>query len=99
MFDALVERCNLLKSAFIYRDEMKAALSNAEARVKEKKEAVKNFTNGFKFPFHELGESAAQDHFQEVLYRFDGDVYLISFHSNERCLVAEKVEFYNPTQE
>lgn len=99
MFDELIERCNLLESAFIYRDEIKAALSNAEARVKEKKEAVKSFTNDFTFPFHELGQNAAQERFKEVLYRFGEDVYLISFHTGERCLVAEKIEFYNPPQE
>jgi hypothetical protein len=96
MFDKLIEDCESLKSAFIQRDEAKKALAEAEANVKLKKESVKQFTNDFTFPYHDLGRSAAQDHFQEVLYRFNEDVYLISFHNTERCLVAEKIEFYKP---
>lgn len=91
MFDELIRLSRVLKSAYQDLSDAESLLEEAKARVESGKKAVRAFSVDGKSGY-DLRD------FKEILYPFEGGIYLIRYSDGGRALVAEKVEFYKPTE-
>lgn len=88
MFDQLIEICNETQKALEEEKAAKFLLDEAKSKVEEKKKALRSLAS--REPMF------CDQKFQEVLYPYNGEIYLIQYSDGFRTVLAQKVEFYKP---
>ena len=87
MFDELVEVCNELTAAYQAEAEIEKRLKDQKAKIEALKVQLRDASN-VTYPRE----------FEQSLYSYKGEIYLIQYSQGIGNLIAEKINFFKAPQ-